>query len=304
MKISYSAPAKVILSGEHAVVYGKPALVSTIDLRLKFSIWKEAAKTTDRDILFISQKVKNYLTKEKKGFINIPFNFKIESDIPIGRGLGSSAALSVASSAAFLEFYTGQVFDKVIVNNLAYEIEKKFHKNPSGVDNSTVCKGGLIMYKKNISLEKLNYRITKNIEKNLLLIDSGKPEETTGEMVKLVKSVGSVKSVKIILNQIEIETKKILGAIEKENVDQFRNSVVANEKLLEDLGVVSDETIKLLNDLSKFGVGKVTGAGGKKTGSGFILFYAEDRQKLIKYLNIKKIIFYKFIPDNIGLTRP
>ena len=304
MKISYSAPAKVILSGEHAVVYGKPALVSTIDLRLKFSIWKEAAKTTDRDILFISQKVKNYLTKEKKGFINIPFNFKIESDIPIGRGLGSSAALSVASSAAFLEFYTGQVFDKVIVNNLAYEIEKKFHKNPSGVDNSTVCKGGLIMYKKNISLEKLNYRITKNIEKNLLLIDSGKPKETTGEMVKLVKSVGSVKSVKIILNQIEIETKKILGAIEKENVDQFRNSVVANEKLLEDLGVVSDETIKLLNDLSKFGVGKVTGAGGKKTGSGFILFYAEDRQKLIKYLNIKKIIFYKFIPDNIGLTRP
>ena len=153
MKISYSAPAKVILSGEHTVVYGKPALVSTIDLRLKLSIWKETVKATDRDILFISQKVKNYLTKEKISFTDIPFDFKIESEIPVGRGLGSSAALSVTSSAAFLEFYTGQVFDKEIVNNLAYEIEKKFHKNPSGVDNSAVCKGGLIMYKKNIELE-------------------------------------------------------------------------------------------------------------------------------------------------------
>jgi mevalonate kinase len=306
MKISYSAPAKVILSGEHAVVYGKPALVSAINLRLKFTILERSLQDSklNKEINYISYEVKKYLANQKIKFEDKPFSYEIKSEIPVGRGLGSSAALSVASVASFLEFYTGRKFDKKIINNLAFEIEKYFHSNPSGVDNSASCFGGLILYQKKISLEKLNYRVSKNIEKNLLLIDSGKPEETTGEMVKSVESVESVKSVesvRSVIDRIEIETNNILNSIEKENVDQFRNSVVANEKLLEDLGVVSDETIKLLNDLSKFGVGKVTGAGGKKTGSGFILFYTNNKEKLIDYLNDKKIKYYKFMPDSQGL---
>lgn len=306
MKISYSAPAKVILSGEHAVVYGKPALVSAINLRLKFTILERSLQNSklNKEINYISYEVKKYLANQKIKFEDKPFSYEIKSEIPVGRGLGSSAALSVASVASFLEFYTGRKFDKKIINNLAFEIEKYFHSNPSGVDNSASCFGGLILYQKKISLEKLNYRVSKNIEKNLLLIDSGKPEETTGEMVKSVESVESVKSVesvRSVIDRIEIETNNILNSIEKENVDQFRNSIVANEKLLEDLGVVSDETIKLLNDLSKFGVGKVTGAGGKKTGSGFILFYTNNKEKLIDYLNDKKIKYYKFMPDSQGL---
>jgi len=305
VKIIYSAPAKAILSGEHAVVYGKPALATAINLRLKFIVTKLARSYKDsksmKEINFISDEVKKYLIIQKIKYVDKPFNYKIESEIPVGRGLGSSAALSVASVASFLEFYTGKQFDKKIINDIAFEIEKHFHSNPSGVDNYASCFGGLILYQKKVSLKKLNDKISKNIEKNLLLIDSGKPEETTGE---IVESVESVKSVETLLNNIENETNNILSAIEKENVDQFKNSLFVNEKLLEELGIVSDRTKKLLKELSKFGVGKVTGAGGRKKGSGFILFYAEDRQKLIKYLNIKKIIFYKFIPDNIGLTRP
>ena len=168
MKISYSAPAKVILSGEHAVVYGKPALVSAINLRLKFIVTNFVRSSKDgkddKEIFFISKEVKNYLINQKINFIDKPFNFKIESEIPIGRGLGSSSALSVASSAAFLEFYTGRQFEKELINDLAFQIEKHFHQNPSGVDNTAACFGGLILYQKNVKIKNLDFKIPKNIE--------------------------------------------------------------------------------------------------------------------------------------------
>ncbi|MEK7177534.1 MAG: mevalonate kinase [Patescibacteria group bacterium] len=299
MKISYSAPAKVILSGEHAVVYGKPSLVSAINKSLKFSLLEATTKTNDKNILHISQVVKKYLKKEKIDFLDKKFNFKIESDIPIGRGLGSSAALSVTSSAAFLEFYTGRQFEKNIINDIAFQIEKHFHQNPSGVDNSAACYGGLILYQKNVKIKNLDFKIPKNIEEKLFLIDSGKPKETTGEMVNFV----GTKSVGKILYEIKITTKKLEESIAKENINLFKESLVNNENLLEQLGIVSEKTKKLLKDLSKFGVGKVTGAGGRETNSGFIIFLAEDKEKLQEFLKNKKINYFNFIPDNQGLKK-
>lgn len=301
MKISYSAPAKVILSGEHAVVYGKPALVSTINLRLTFTIFSRSEKDgkQNKEIVFISNKVKDFLRKEKINFFDKPCSFEIDSEIPVGRGLGSSAALSVASTATFLEFYTEKKFDKKIVNDLAFEIEKHFHKNPSGVDNSAACFGGLILYQKQKSLKNLDYKIPKNIEEKLFLIDSGKPKESTGEMVGFVKS----KVNKNILNKIENITNKLVISIKKNDESIFKKCLIDNEKELEKLGIVSEKTKKLLSSLYKFGVGKVTGAGGRETNSGFIFFFAEDKERLTEYLHTKKISYYKFISDNQGLIK-
>ena len=309
MKISYSAPAKVILSGEHAVVYGKPALVSAINLRLKLTVTNLARprqdSNLDKGILFISNKVKNFLKEQRIQFVDKLFDYKIESEIPIGRGLGSSAALSVASVAAFLEFYAGRQFDKELINKMSFEIEKYFHKSPSGVDNSAVCFGGIFIYRKTSSLSKninnLDFKIPKNIDEKLFLIDSGKPKETTGEMVESVKSVKSVESVNDILNKIELETKNIEVAIKNQDINLFKDCLVNNERLLEELGVVSEKTKELLFSLHKFGVGKVTGAGGRETNSGFILFFAENKKGLNDYLINNKINYCQFIPDYQGL---
>lgn len=312
--VTYSAPAKVILSGEHAVVYGKPALVSAIDLLLKFSITTYARSSKDsnnaRDVLLISQKVKEFLQKQKINYTDKKFDYAIQSDIPIGRGLGSSAAFSVAAVAAFLEFYTGKEFEKEIINNLAYEIEKRFHKNPSGIDNTASCFGGLIYYRKEFEFLKaisaLNIRIPKKIEANLYLIDTGKAKESTAFMVHNV--VGSLYNRKPrlaeeILNDIEKVVKRIVVFIIKEDIEFFLKSIVDNQVLLEVLGVVSKRTKVLLKELEPYGVGKITGAGGKEDGSGYILFYSINNRKFEMFCKKEKISYFKFRQSNDGVKK-
>ncbi len=297
--ISSQAPAKVILSGEHAVVYGKPALVSAIDKKLTFSL-SQAKKIKDQSLDFIAQIVKKFLIKKQVKFFDKPYSFKIQSEIPLGRGLGSSAALSVAAVTAFLKFYSGKKFEKEEINNLAYEAEKKFHQNPSGVDNTISCFGGLIFYRKefeflkNISL--LNFKIPKKIEENLFLIDSGRPAESTREMVEWVKEKYNKKQTLVdeLLARIEKTTKKMTVSLIKEDVELFSQMMIENEIYLEILGVVSKKTKKLLEKLQSFGVGKITGAGGRKEGSGFILFFSFEKKGLIEFLEKNRIDFFSF----------
>ena len=93
-KLKFSAPGKLIISGEHAVVYGYPALVTAIDRRLSI----EGSGKDD----------------------------KITSDIPIGAGMGSSAAFAVATSALRIK-----KIDLPKINELAYKLEKKHHGSRS-----------------------------------------------------------------------------------------------------------------------------------------------------------------------------
>lgn len=297
--ISYQTPAKVILSGEHSVVYGKPALVSAIDKKLIFNLSLDN-KIKNDSLDFIAQIVKKFLEKKKIQYVDQPYSFEIRSEIPIGRGLGSSAALSVAAVAAFLEFYSGKKFGKEEINNLAYEVEKKFHQNPSGVDNTVSCFGGLIFYRKefeflkNISL--LNFKIPKKIEENLFLIDSGQPKESTKEMVEWVREKYNKKPTLVdeLLARIEKTTKKMTVSLIKEDVELFSQMIMENEVYLEILGAVSKKTKKLLEKLQSFGVGKITGAGGRKEGSGFILFFSFNKKGLIDFLKKDNIDYFPF----------
>ncbi|HEX7542705.1 MAG TPA: hypothetical protein VF385_01330 [Patescibacteria group bacterium] len=161
----------------------------------------------------------------------------------------------------------------------------------------------MILYHKEFNSSNFNFEIPKKIADKLFLIDSGKPKETTGEMVD---SVGkfynrSPNMVRKIINDIEKVTIKLESSVKNFDVNLFKECLSNNEKMLEKLKVVSEKTKKLLTDLSDFGVGKITGAGGKKTDSGFILFLAEDKEKLVEFLKRKKIDHYQFVQDHQGL---
>lgn len=302
--IRYSAPGKVILSGEHAVVYGKPALVCAIDKRLSIT-FTPADKTVYLDDSFplLEKSVLDFLKTKKVPFNKIGYRYSIESSIPIGRGLGSSAAYCACISGGLLELFTGREWKKEEINICAYQMEKYFHKNASGVDTSTSIMGGLIFYRKEFeflkTISSLPIKLPRQFIEHLVLIDTGKPDESSGEIIQKVGILFNKKgsSIETVFNNIEKTTKRLVVSIMKEDSSFFRENIKQNEALLEKIKIVSPSTKKLLTQLKNAGVGKVTGAGGYKNFSGYILFYCDDLSKL------NTITHEPFVPSYTGLIK-
>lgn len=311
--IKYSSPGKVILSGEHSVVYGKPALASSINLKLHFSIQddKKRPENLPKGLDLVERIVVEYLSKNGFEIALRGFNYKIDSDIPISEGFGSSAAFSVATTAAFLEFYSGRKFEKVVINQLAYEAEKMFHENPSGIDNSVSCFGGLVYFRKETeflkTIHSLDFYLPEKWKNSLFMVFSGSRRETTAELVASVKQLylKDPENYLKIFNQIEDCTKEVLVSCKTQDFDLFKKGVNRNQELLEKLGVIGKIGIEKVRELQNFGSVKMTGAGGVLEGSGYLLVVCDPEKKdsLISYLNQYKIKFYPLIPDSRGLMK-
>jgi len=246
----FSAPGKLIISGEHSVVYGYPALVTAVNKRL-------TAERIGRRVI-------------------------ISSDIPVGVGMGSSAAYAAAISA----LRVGSL-DLEKINAFAYKVEKRLHGNPSGVDNTICTYGGFLWFRK----ESENFKVFKNIVPrvtfpNIYLLNSGKPAESTKEMVKMVsdKIKGRKIYYDVIFKEIEIVTKNFLSYLLGDSRVDFGQLIKTNETLLEKLGVVSSSTKDIIRLIEKIGgYAKITGAGGKKGASGMLIVFHKNSNKLIRF---------------------
>lgn len=283
MKVIVSVPGKIIITGEHSVVYGKPALAAAVDNRLTVT-------------LTLGVKVKNKLPKGKlvKKAIDImknylgtrfPTNFNLEilSDIPSGACMGSSAALGVGIVTAFIVASSGNSkLDHRLINELAYKVDKFQHGNPSGVDTSTVTFGGFVWYRKEFeflkSLFKFQFKVANSLQ-HFYLINTGKPKESTKEMVEKFKPNS--------LDDFERVTKQITQAIHDEDESSLMKGIKENEMLLEKAGIVSKSTILIIRAIeASGGVAKVSGGGGYKDKSGVLPVYHKNLNKLKR--SIKK----------------
>jgi len=130
-KVGVSAPGKIILSGEHAVVYGYPDLLAAVNRRLSVNIEKIGGKK--KVVLSRITSLVDYALKKLKLILGEDWQdglrIKIDSQIPIARGMGSSAALAVALSGAAFQF-AGRTWNLEEINQSAYGIEKKQHGSP------------------------------------------------------------------------------------------------------------------------------------------------------------------------------
>lgn len=283
--IKFSAPGKVHLLGEHAVVYGKPALLTTVDLRIYVTISKGQNNHPFKKII-------EPIIKNKFNLNKIPlYKLDINSQIPIGSGLGSSAALSAAYIAALLTLLKIQ-WDNPLINELTYTAEKVFHGNPSGGDNTTVVYGGLIWYRKELEIlatfNPLLFKINKNIN-NFYLIDSGKPIESTKEMIDKVRlSYQKSKSkFQAIFNDQEQLVKDLTIALKDGNEKSLIEIIRQGQRNLEKIGVSGKKAQQIIRSMEKLGgAAKILGGGGFKKGSGMILVYLPERKKITDYTTI------------------
>jgi mevalonate kinase len=309
-KISYSAPGKIILSGEHSVVYAKPALVTAIDMRLTCTIKSTFSKgiTYEKQMQFCIDTTISYLKSKKINYKKRDFTYSITSNILRGHGMGSSAAYCVAVSACLYQLFTGTVPTSEVSNSIAFMCEKHFHGMPSGVDVSAASFGGLIYYRKEFEFLKhisaLNFKIPTAIQDRLILIDSGKPAESTTDMVKHVgmRYNDHPHEMETALNVIEKTTRRMVISIVKEDAGMFAQSIKDNGAALFDVGIVSKKTQSFICSLSSFGVGKVTGAGGITKGSGLILFFLNDSSS-IQDLTKEGVKIIPFVQSHMGLRR-
>jgi mevalonate kinase len=148
---SASAPGKVLLLGEHAVVYGHPALAAA----LRRGVRIEIAGSLDASIAVRSpagispppELLAAALEMAERIGAPARFRAEIETELPLGAGLGSSAAVGVALARALSQL-AGRPCPDDRATELALGFERHFHGAPSGVDPAISASGGVILFRR------------------------------------------------------------------------------------------------------------------------------------------------------------
>ena len=176
--------SKIILIGEHSVVYGYPAIAVPLK-KIEIECVIEEAKSnffyneTDTLSVAIFTALK-YLKKE-----NAKIKYEITSQIPQKRGMGSSAAVSIAAIRAIFDYFEEDLED-TLLEKLVHTAEIVAHNTPSGLDAKTCLSSKAIKFIKNKGFSYIDL----NLDAYLIIADTG-IYGNTGEAIQNVKNLGS-----------------------------------------------------------------------------------------------------------------
>jgi len=291
LKSKASAPGKVILFGEHFVVYGVKAILCAVNKRVtvtaeKIKEEKISIKSDIGDLELELNKPISEINSPLKPFYYLAnkiirnqstgIEIKIESDIPLGAGLGSSSACCVAGAAAISKLFSEKTKEEIL--ELAIEAERTIFKNTSGADCTVCTYGGIIEYEK----EKGFIKIKSEPNFHLIIANSNIKHSTESivSKVKQFKNEDTERFSKLCNDESKL-IEDVLQLLKENNIQKLGQKVVQNQKYLETIGI-SNEKLKdmiKIGQESSFGT-KITGAG-----DGGCVFSLTDESNLENTIN-------------------
>jgi len=260
--ITCSAPGKIYLFGEHAVVYGESAICCAVDLRTR--VKAEISDTIrissvlgDTGIDYDKYPYVSTVIEKMSEIADIKgVNLHIESNIPVGSGLGSSAAVTIATIQA-LNMLFGYGLQLEDIASLGHSIERKIQGAASPTDTYVSTMGGVIMVP---------------MKKKLDIIDCGIVIGNTGRFSSTRQLVSNVALLKKHYPEIIDPILSTIGKISitgeelviKKEYESIGNLMNINQGLLDAIGVSSSELANLIYAARNSGAysAKITGAGG------------------------------------------
>lgn len=307
-------PGKLILSGEHAVVHGQPALAMAVNRYATATITENRLPRVSFDLSDLAhrshlhihglQDLKNRIKRKYQRFIRgeytirevllKPFelaqfamslfaesmnislphgvNIHLQSDIPMGCGMGSSSA-TVLSVMKAVSTYLNIPLSSEALYQLALEAENMQHGHASGLDLRVAMQGG------GIYLHRGELASRQFPRQPWFLVNTGTPLTTTGECVTHAATYFSDAALADAFGAV---TQAMDVALMSGSLPNLKATLAQNHRLLHRIGVVPDKVNQFINDIEALsGAAKVCGAGAVSGDTaGVVLVVMEDEQAL------------------------
>jgi mevalonate kinase len=313
LPLEIPAPGKLILFGEHATVYGHPGIAAPVDIGMRITVRRDPGgprlvrphfqqlfgeREPEGAFETLSRAVDKGL--EIHGLENAPIAIEVTADLPVGMGLGSSAAFSAGICKA-LRRYAGHDAAGTDLFDHVQRLESIFHGTPSGLDAATVLADSVLWYRKGPPPE-IRPMLVPTPPAGLICI--GEPGASTLAQVEMVRRrlADDEERVRGLLDGI--------GGIVRQARDLLGNGDMAgtgelmdrNHELLTQLGVSTgklDRAVALLQQEDGILGAKLTGAGGG--GAVIALTTPKEQQPLVERLSDR---FPLVVPFSAVHVRP
>jgi len=273
------------------VVYGVKAILCAINKRIRVT-----AEKSDENKISIKSNIGNLSLEPNKLISEInsplkPFYYLankmiqnqntgieiiVESDIPLGVGLGSSSACCVAGAAAISRLFNETSKEEIL--KLAIEAEKTIFENTSGADCTVCTYGGIMEYDKENGFKKIESE--PNFQ---LVIANSNIEHSTESIVARVREFKERDETRFatLCNNESKLVKDVLRFLKENNIKEIGDKAIQNQEYLETIGISNDKLREMLQigQNKSFGA-KITGAGG-----GGCIFALTDESNLDQTIN-------------------